>query len=119
MVTKRLCRALRLLILLRQSEGSSLREIAVSLNCSHRTAADDLRLLSESGFDVVWTSGGYRIVVPDELPRGTAERKELLSLLEAIDASPFLRSLPGGTSPGPGSGPGSARVEWGEVHRQR
>jgi predicted DNA-binding transcriptional regulator YafY len=94
MVTKRLLRAMRLLFLLRQSEGLSLSQIALSLECSHRTAVGDLELLRASGFEVAWTSGGYRIVAPPKSSRTTVERERLLMLLESIDATPFLRSLP-------------------------
>jgi hypothetical protein len=38
-----------------------LSQIALLLDCSHRTAAEDLDLLRDNGIEVIWTAAGYRI----------------------------------------------------------
>jgi predicted DNA-binding transcriptional regulator YafY len=94
MAPHRLRRAIRLLRLLHQSEGLSQRELARWLDCSQRTVYRDLELLKDSGFEVVWAPGGYRLDSGDELPRATLDDQEMMALLAALDSSPLLRRSP-------------------------
>ncbi len=91
MIFDRLHRAIRLLQLLQQSDGLSLREIAAWLDCSQRTVYRDLQLLKESGFEVEWTRQGYRIDDPDQLPRAALDNDEIMSILATIGASPLVK----------------------------
>ena len=75
MISDRLHRAIRLIMLLRQSEGLSLREIAHWLDCSQRTVYRDLQLLKASGFEVEWSPQGYRIRAIEELPQAVSGQR--------------------------------------------
>ena len=90
MLTKRPHRALRLLMLLAQHDGLSLSQIALSLDCSHRTAVEDLELLRASGIDIIWTAGGYRVVGP-LTSAGPLDRDRFQLMLKHTSASLVAR----------------------------
>lgn len=89
MLSGRLQRTIRLLQMLHQRPGMTLREIADWLDCSERTVYRDLQLLKEMGFDLVSQDPGYVMRSSSSFPQAELSVAERFALLAASQTTPL------------------------------